>query len=162
MSPEISDAIHEKALAAVATSNTTANGFIETSVSWHFGVVAHGQERTRARVVNCCERLSKVLPGKHAGENALDQLDGLIARPRNLQGLSEKKRGVFYHRSKAFLHFNEDAAGFLVDLRPGDKFVRHRVQTVKGRARLLAMARQEMVRKAVVSLTAMTGTTVTN
>ncbi len=103
-----------------------------------------------------------MLPGKHAGEEALDQLDGLIARPRKLQGRSEKKRGVFYHRSKAFLPFNEDAAGLFVDLGQGDKFVRYRVQTVKGRARLLAMARQEMARKAVVSLTAMTGTMVRN
>jgi hypothetical protein len=73
--------------------------------------------------------LSEVFPVKHAGEEAWDPLDGLIARLRKLQGLSEKKRGVFYHRSKAFLHFHEDAAGLFVDLRQGDEFVRYRLES---------------------------------
>jgi hypothetical protein len=96
------------------------------------------------RVLICSKRLSKMWSVKHAGDEALDQLDDLIARLRKLPGLSEKKRGVFYLQSKALLHFHEDAAGLFVDLRQDDEFVRYRAQTLKERARLLAMARREL------------------
>ncbi|MFZ3007564.1 MAG: hypothetical protein WA047_15460 [Phenylobacterium sp.] len=57
---------------------------------------------------------------KHAGEIALDQLEPLLARVRALPGLTEKKRGVFYRKSRAFLHFHEDPAGLFGDVRAAD------------------------------------------
>ncbi|MBR7619834.1 hypothetical protein JKL49_10580 [Phenylobacterium sp. 20VBR1] len=57
---------------------------------------------------------------KHAGEIALDQLEPLLARVRALPGLTEKKRGVFYRRASAFLHFHEDPKGLFGDVRAAD------------------------------------------
>lgn len=57
---------------------------------------------------------------KHAGEIALDQLDPLLARVRALPGLTEKKRGVFYRKTRAFLHFHEDPKGLFGDVRAAD------------------------------------------
>ena len=43
--------------------------------------------------------------------------------------LVEKTRGVFYRRSRAFLHFHEDATGLHADVRLAADFERFRVQT---------------------------------
>jgi len=48
---------------------------------------------------------------RHAGDEALDKLDRLLDELREIDGLIEKKRGVFYRRSKAFAHFHEDPTG---------------------------------------------------
>ena len=61
---------------------------------------------------------------KHAGPDALDQLEPILAEIRRLGGLKEKKRGAFYCGSIGFLHFHEDPAGFFADLKIGDDFVR--------------------------------------
>ena len=66
---------------------------------------------------------------KHAGPQALDQVEKLLARLRRLEALVERKRGVFYHRSRAFLHFHEDPAGIFADVRDGDDFRRYRATT---------------------------------
>ncbi len=75
---------------------------------------------------------------KHAGSQALDRLEPLLERLRPLPGLKEKSRGVFYRRSKAFLHFHEDPAGLHADLRAGDDFDRYRVETGEEQATFLA------------------------
>ena len=54
---------------------------------------------------------------KHAGDEALDGLEELLVRIRELAGLKERKRGVFYRGSSAFLHFHEDPAGMFADVR---------------------------------------------
>lgn len=76
---------------------------------------------------------------KHAGDAALDQLEALLAKLRALPGPVEKKRGVFYLKSKAFLHFHEDPAGLFADVRDaaGKDFERIDVTLEAGRARLL-------------------------
>jgi hypothetical protein len=55
---------------------------------------------------------------KHAGPDALDTLEPLLARLRAIEGAREKGRGVFYVKSRAFLHFHEDSSGLYADLRP--------------------------------------------
>ena len=57
---------------------------------------------------------------RHARPAALDQLEPLLARLRQIDGLRERARGVFYLRSKAFLHFHEDPAGLFADIRAAD------------------------------------------
>ncbi len=57
---------------------------------------------------------------KHAGPAALDQLEPLLERIRAAGGLREKSRGIFYLKSRAFLHFHEDRAGMFVDIRAAD------------------------------------------
>jgi len=57
---------------------------------------------------------------KHAGPAALDTLEPLILRLRAIPGLKEKSRGVFYLKSRAFLHFHEDPKGMFADVRTAD------------------------------------------
>ena len=76
---------------------------------------------------------------KHAGSEALDALDELIAAIRARDGLKEPRRGVFYRRGKAWLHFHEDPAGLFADLREGADWTRLRVSTAAERKKLLAM-----------------------
>ena len=57
---------------------------------------------------------------KHAGAAALDQLEPLLARIRAPGLLKEKSRGIFYLKSRAYLHFHEDPAGLFVDIRAAD------------------------------------------
>jgi hypothetical protein len=64
---------------------------------------------------------------RHATPAALDHLDGLLADLRAVPGLTEKKRGLFYRGSRAFLHFHEDPTGMYADVRLGESFERFRV-----------------------------------
>jgi hypothetical protein len=68
---------------------------------------------------------------KHASESALKELTSLLERLRSFDGLIEKGPGVFYRRSKAFLHFHEDPKGLFVDVRfrVDDPFTRLPVST---------------------------------
>jgi hypothetical protein len=66
---------------------------------------------------------------KHAGPEALDQLEPILEEIRRLDGLKEKKRGAFYYRSSGFLHFHEDPEGFFADLKTGDDYVRFPINT---------------------------------
>lgn len=81
---------------------------------------------------------------RHATAVALDALDDVIAELRTIDGLSERKRGVFYRRSSAFLHFHEDPAGFFADLRVGPGWVRLPVNSAGERRRLIAAVRREL------------------
>ena len=54
---------------------------------------------------------------RHAGATTLDALEPLLAQIRALPGLKEKSRGIFYWKSRAFLHFHEDPKGVFADLR---------------------------------------------
>ena len=78
---------------------------------------------------------------KHAGPAALDRLEPLLVRLRGVPGLQEKQQGVFYRRSRAFLHFHEDSSGLYADLRnsTGD-FDRLLVDDEPGQLELLALA----------------------
>jgi hypothetical protein len=66
---------------------------------------------------------------RHARPEDLDRINALLARLRTLDGMLEKKRGVFYVGSKSFLHFHEDPAGMFADLAVGAGFERFRVTT---------------------------------
>jgi len=76
---------------------------------------------------------------RHAGIDSLDQLDELLLRLRALPGLREPRRGVFYRRSRAFLHFHEDKTGLFVDIRFAEDWERLRVTTAEERCVLLAL-----------------------
>lgn len=67
---------------------------------------------------------------RHARTEDLDQLDALLSRLRQFEPLKERKRGVFYLKSRAFLHFHQDPAGLFADARLGGlDFDRFRVST---------------------------------
>jgi hypothetical protein len=67
---------------------------------------------------------------KHAGPDALDQLEPILVEIRRLDGLKEKKRGAFYCGGAGFLHFHEDPAGFFADLKVGDDYVRFPINSM--------------------------------
>jgi hypothetical protein len=71
---------------------------------------------------------------KHAGAAALDRLEPLLVQIRALPDLKEKARGVFYLKSRAFLHFHEDPRGLFADMRTTDSadFDRFQVDTTDG------------------------------
>ena len=81
---------------------------------------------------------------RHATTAALDELEPLIVRLRQLDGLVERKRGVFYRKSKAFLHFHEDPAGLHADVRLAADFERFRVQTLEEQDALLDKVRRSL------------------
>ena len=74
---------------------------------------------------------------KHATPQALDRLEPLLAKVRRQGELKEKSRGVFYFKSKAVLHFNEDPAGLFADFRTTGDWQRFAVNTATERAALL-------------------------
>jgi hypothetical protein len=78
---------------------------------------------------------------KHATGPALDQLEPLLETLREIAGLRERKRGVFYFRSAAFLHFHEDPMGLYADLRrPDGDFMRRKVDTPEEWAAVATLA----------------------
>jgi hypothetical protein len=75
---------------------------------------------------------------RHARPDALDVLEDVLSAVRSRTELTERKRGIFYRRSTAFLHFHEDAAGLFADVKVGKQFDRLPVNTPKEREALLA------------------------
>jgi len=75
---------------------------------------------------------------RHARDADLDRIEDLLAQVRSLQGLVEKKRGVFYRKSRAFLHFHEDPKGMFADISDPDE--RIDVTEPSGQAALLKAA----------------------
>jgi len=79
---------------------------------------------------------------RHATPGGLDRLEPLLGEIRELgDGLVERKRGTFYRRGRAFLHFHEDPAGDFADLRTGAEFERIRVTTERERRSFLRRIR---------------------
>jgi hypothetical protein len=84
---------------------------------------------------------------RHARPEDLDRLEDLLAELRALPALKEKKRGVFYLKGRAFLHFHEDPKGLFADIGGGPHggdFERIDVTEAAGRAALAAVARQRL------------------
>ena len=81
---------------------------------------------------------------RHARDAALDALEPTLAQIRAIPGLTEKSRGIFYRKSRAFLHFHEDPAGLFADLRGADggDFERINVTAPEDLARLVVLAAQ--------------------
>ena len=74
---------------------------------------------------------------KHAGADALDRLEPLLAQIRLLPKLKEKKRGLFSLKGRSLLHFHEDPAGLFADLGWQGRDLRLRVVEPAEQQRLL-------------------------
>ena len=77
---------------------------------------------------------------KHARDATLDGLDGLLQKIRSIPGLKERKLGIFYFKSSAFLHFHEDPVGLFADLRQRRDWKRYRISSRAERAKLVKAA----------------------
>ena len=83
---------------------------------------------------------------KHASESTLEGLSAFLDRLRSIDGLVEKRPGVFYRRSKAFLHFHEDPSGIFVDIRLNidDPFTRLPVTTRSQQSELITTIKRAL------------------
>jgi hypothetical protein len=77
---------------------------------------------------------------KHARPETLAALEPMLRQLRKDATLVERTPGCFYRKSKAFLHFHEEASGTYADVKlNGEDFTRMRVSTSQEKARLLAL-----------------------
>jgi hypothetical protein len=53
---------------------------------------------------------------KHASEAALERIQPVLLELRQLEGIKERKPGIFYRKSSALIHFHEDPAGIFADV----------------------------------------------
>jgi N-acetylglutamate synthase-like GNAT family acetyltransferase len=84
---------------------------------------------------------------RHARDEDLDRIEQLLEEIRKLPGLTERKRGTFYRRSDAFLHFHEDPAGMFGDLKVNGTFVRYRVSTGNEQKKFVTTAKRALADK---------------
>ena len=76
---------------------------------------------------------------RHATPQTIAGQAALLAQIRALGGLSEKKPGVFYRKSRAFLHFHEEGDRLFADVRlAGSDFTRLPASTAAERCALVA------------------------
>lgn len=74
---------------------------------------------------------------KHAGPAALARISPLLEELRAHPALRERRPGVFYLKSRAFLHFHDDPSGIFADVRLAEDFVRLPVTSSSQQADLL-------------------------
>ena len=84
---------------------------------------------------------------KHADAATLAVLSDLIENLRKRSALVEKHLGVFYTKSRAFLHFHQDPTGLFADLRDGSDWRRFPVNKPDECARLLAAVDRVLARR---------------
>ena len=76
---------------------------------------------------------------KHAGAEALAQLESVLRELREHEVLIERTPGSFYVKSKGYLHFHEDPAGLFADLKEDlVSWARYRVTTRAEQKELLS------------------------
>ena len=80
---------------------------------------------------------------KHASAETLRELEPLLAHLRRIDSLCERKPGIFYRGSSAFLHFHEDPAGLFADVKLGGKhFERMPLSSEHQRREFIAAVRE--------------------
>ena len=80
---------------------------------------------------------------RHITPARLGTIEDLLERLRAVEALVERSPGVFYVRSRAFLHFHEDSDDVYADVRlAGDGFDRRRVTTKREQQSLVADVRR--------------------
>ena len=83
---------------------------------------------------------------RHATEQDLDGIEALLHELRSVDGLIERKRGIFYWKARAFLHFHQHLGTLFADVRlgPGD-FDRIELSGAPARRKLLEAIRKRLV-----------------
>lgn len=74
---------------------------------------------------------------KHAGPATLARISPLLDELRARAVLREMRPGVFYLKSRAFLHFHDDPDGIFADVRLEEDFVRMPVTSSSEQSDLL-------------------------
>ena len=81
---------------------------------------------------------------KHAGSAALDGIEDLLDTLRQMGRMTERRRGIFYWRSAACLHFHEDSTEIFADLKCDGEWIRLPVATASDRRALVAKVRSTL------------------
>ncbi len=76
---------------------------------------------------------------KHATPETLDRLQPLLEKLSAMPALAQRSRGVYSLKSKAFLHFHEDAAGIFADVSDNGSWSRVAVNSKKDEVDLLRL-----------------------
>jgi hypothetical protein len=85
---------------------------------------------------------------RHATETDLLMVDRLLDDLRKIEGMTEKKTGIFYRKSRSFLHFHEDKGKLFADVRQGDDFDRLPASTRTDQKKLLIAVKQVLAQPA--------------
>ncbi len=54
---------------------------------------------------------------KHASQKTIQLIEPMLKDIRSIPGLVEKKSGIYYYKSRAFLHFHEEDSNTFADVR---------------------------------------------
>jgi hypothetical protein len=85
---------------------------------------------------------------RHATEQDLASIAPLLAQLRDIAGLNERKPGIFYWKSRAFLHFHEHEGTLHADVRlGGSDFERFALESAAACRQLIAAIRQHLAVK---------------
>jgi len=72
---------------------------------------------------------------KHATPETIQSISSFLSKIGELPGLKERKPGIYYRKSKAFLHFHEEGGLIFADVRlSGNDFDRVPCTTKKEQA----------------------------
>lgn len=82
---------------------------------------------------------------RHATQQDLDGVAGLLVELRKLPQLRERKRGYFSRGQRAFLHFHEDAGDLYADVRLNGTFERIKVTSIGDQADFLERVRAALL-----------------
>lgn len=74
---------------------------------------------------------------RHAGPSTLARIVPLLEKLRAYPVLCEQRPGIFYLKSRAFLHFHDHPSGVFADVRLAEDFVRLPVTTASQQVDLL-------------------------
>ena len=86
---------------------------------------------------------------RHPRDGELDRMAAVLEQLRAIDGLVERKPGVFSRRSRAFLHFHVDGDDVYADVRlDGRTFDRMRVTSRREQRALVAAVRHAVARHA--------------
>ena len=112
---------------------------LSRTATWNFLAKYNSQQIDK-------KRRATLASVKHASESTLEGLSAFLDRLRSIDGLVEKRPGVFYRRSKAFLHFHEDPSGIFVDIRLNidDPFTRLPVTTRSQQSELISTIKRAL------------------
>ncbi len=80
---------------------------------------------------------------KHASEKTLSSIKDVLKSIRQNKFLKEKKKGVFYKQSQAFIHFHEDLGGLFADLKTNNEWKRFPVNTRNEKEHFLKEAKKQ-------------------
>jgi hypothetical protein len=79
---------------------------------------------------------------KHASGTALATIEPVLIELRRLEGIRERKPGIFYNKSSSFIHFHEDPAGIFADVRKDREWLRLPVNRPSEHHQLMRLVRR--------------------